>query len=40
MGEVELEPEVGDWYLRLDDESKARVIERVDRLPAPCWASR
>jgi hypothetical protein len=31
-GEVELEPEVRDWYLALDDEVQARVGFHVDRL--------
>jgi len=31
-GEVELEPEVRDWYLALDDEDQARVGFHVDRL--------
>ena len=33
-GEVELEPEVRDWYLSLDEDSKARVQFNVDRLAA------
>ena len=32
MGEVELEAEVGDWYLALDDEDQARVEFHIDRL--------
>ena len=32
MGEVELEPEVRDWYLSLDEEDRARVQFNVDRL--------
>ncbi len=32
MGEVELEPEVGDWFLALDDTDAARVRFHVDRL--------
>ena len=31
-GEVELEPEVRDWYLALDEEDQARVGFHVDRL--------
>lgn len=31
-GEVELEPEVRDWYLSLDDNSKVRVRFHIDRL--------
>jgi len=31
-GEVELEPEVRDWYLTLDDDSQARVRFHIDRL--------
>jgi hypothetical protein len=31
-GEVELEPEVRDWYLALDEEVQARVGFHVDRL--------
>ncbi len=31
-GEVELEPEVRDWYLALDDEDQARVAFHIDRL--------
>jgi hypothetical protein len=31
-GEVELEPEVRDWYLALDADSKGRVSFHVDRL--------
>ncbi len=31
-GEVELEPEVRDWYLALDDEDQARVEFHIDRL--------
>lgn len=31
-GEVELEPEVRDWYLSLDGASQARVRFNVDRL--------
>ena len=31
-GEVELEPEVRDWYLSLGDESQARASFHVDRL--------
>ena len=31
-GEVELEPEVRDWYLTLDDEDQARAGFHVDRL--------
>ena len=30
--EVELEPEVRDWYLALDEESRDRVGSRIDRL--------
>ena len=30
--EVELEPEVRDWYLALDEESQERVGFRIDRL--------
>ena len=30
--EVELEPEVRDWYLSLDEEAQGRVDFRVDRL--------
>jgi hypothetical protein len=31
-GEVELEPEVRDWYLALDQANQARVQFNVDRL--------
>lgn len=31
-GEVELEPEVRDWYLALDEQDQARVGFHVDRL--------
>jgi hypothetical protein len=31
-GEVELEPEVRDWFLALDEEDQARVGFHVDRL--------
>jgi hypothetical protein len=31
-GEVELEPEVRDWYLSLDQDKQARVGFHVDRL--------
>lgn len=31
-GEVEIEPEVRDWYLALGEESRARVSFHVDRL--------
>lgn len=31
-GEVELEPEIRDWYLALDEEDQARVGFHVDRL--------
>ena len=31
-GEVELEPEVRDWYLALDEGNQARVQFNVDRL--------
>ena len=31
-GEVELEPEVRDWYLALDDEEQGRVDFHIDRL--------
>jgi hypothetical protein len=31
-GEVELEPEVRDWYLSLDEAKQARVQFNVDRL--------
>jgi hypothetical protein len=31
-GEVELEPEVRDWYVALDEEDQARVGFHVDRL--------
>jgi hypothetical protein len=31
-GEVELEPEVRDWYLTLDEQDQARVGFHVDRL--------
>jgi hypothetical protein len=31
-GEVELEPEVADWYLALDDTDRARVRFHIDRL--------
>lgn len=31
-GEVELEPEVRDWYLTLDDDQQGRVDFHVDRL--------
>ena len=31
-GEVELEPEVRDWYLSLDEDNQARVQFNVDRL--------
>lgn len=31
-GEVELEPEVRDWYLALEEEDQARVGFHVDRL--------
>lgn len=31
-GEVELEPEVRDWYLALDDDDQGRVDFHVDRL--------
>ena len=31
-GEVELEPEVRDWYLALDEADQARVGFHVDRL--------
>ncbi len=31
-GEVELEPEVGDWFLRLNETDQARVRFHIDRL--------
>lgn len=31
-GEVELEPEVRDWYLSLDEDNQARVQFNIDRL--------
>lgn len=31
-GEVELEPEVRDWYLALEEEEQARVRFHIDRL--------
>ena len=31
-GEVELEPEVRDWYLSLDEQSQGRVRFHIDRL--------
>jgi hypothetical protein len=31
-GEVELEPEVEDWYLALGDEDQGRVAFHIDRL--------
>ena len=31
-GEVELEPEVADWYLALNDTDRARVRFHIDRL--------
>ena len=31
-GEVELEPEVRDWYLALDDDQQGRVGFHIDRL--------
>jgi len=31
-GEVELEPEVRDWYLALDEDGQARVRFHIDRL--------
>ena len=31
-GEVELEPEVRDWFLALDDGSRARATFHIDRL--------
>ena len=31
-GEVELEPEVRDWYLTLDDDQQGRVGFHIDRL--------
>ncbi len=31
-GEVELEPEIRDWYIALDEEDQARVGFHVDRL--------
>ena len=31
-GEVELEPEIGDWYDALDDEGQVRVAFHIDRL--------
>ena len=31
-GEVELEPEIRDWYLALDEEDQARVGFHLDRL--------
>ena len=31
-GEVELEPEVNDWYLALDEQRQSRVAFHVDRL--------
>jgi len=31
-GEVELEPEVRDWYLGLDDDAQGRVEFHIDRL--------
>jgi hypothetical protein len=31
-GEVELEPEVRDWYRSLDEEAQARVRFHIDRL--------
>ena len=31
-GEVELEPEVRDWYLSLDDDQQGRVEFHIDRL--------
>lgn len=32
MGEVELEPEVRDWYLALDEVDQVRVGFHIDRL--------
>jgi hypothetical protein len=34
-GEVELEPEVRDWFLALDHTDAARVRFHVDRLGEP-----
>ncbi len=31
-GEVEVEPEVRDWYLMLDDDQQGRVDFHIDRL--------
>jgi hypothetical protein len=31
-GDVELEPEVRDWYLTLDDDQQGRVDFHIDRL--------
>ena len=33
-GEVELEPEVSDWYLNLDESERGRVGFHIDRLAA------